>query len=57
MMYIVRLKDEIQGRYREFQVAMNHAQGLIDAMEEIEEFNPSMVTVNGKPYNQMNGGY
>lgn len=55
MKYVVGLKDEAQGRYSAYQVAMNHASDLIEDMGEIDDFSSDMVTINGKPYNYWAG--
>lgn len=57
MIYVVRLKDEVQGKYREFQVAMNHASDLVNDMSDIEDFSSDMVTINKRPFNTWVGGY
>ena len=54
-MYTVKLKNEVQGRYNTYQVAMNHASDLIEDMGEIDDFSSDMVTINGKPYNYWAG--
>lgn len=49
MSFTVRLKGEKKGTFC-YQVAMNYAYDLAEAMSEIEDFNNDMITINGRPY-------
>ena len=49
--FTVRLKGEVQGRYNTYQVAMNHAQDLVEELGGVYGFSPNMVEINFKPFN------
>ena len=49
MSFTVRLKGEKKGTFC-YQVAMNYAFDLAEAMSEIEDFDNDMITINGRPY-------